>query len=105
MSKINYEDCLVNLSSSILKEFGVQPKHSTLKDVDDILVKREWKNSCSSSAEQVWWNRRMPKRGRRMNEIKIQDRLHFGIKIKYLFQVLQAQLSGVQELQEFKQWF
>jgi len=43
MGKVDYEDCLVNLSSSILKEFGVQPKHSTLKDVDEILAKKDWK--------------------------------------------------------------
>lgn len=44
MKNIDYEDCLVNLSSSILKEMGITPIHSTLKDVDEVLAKRDWKN-------------------------------------------------------------
>ena len=33
----NYQKCLVNLSSSILKRFGVNDIHSSLANIDDLL--------------------------------------------------------------------
>jgi len=35
----NYENGLVNLSNSILRDFGVEPKHSSLPYLDEILAK------------------------------------------------------------------
>jgi Uncharacterized proteins of the AP superfamily len=35
----NYENCLVNLSNSILKYYGAKTHHSTLRELDDILAK------------------------------------------------------------------
>lgn len=32
---IDYSNCIVNLACSILKHFGAEYEHSTLKEVDD----------------------------------------------------------------------
>lgn len=34
---INHQQCIVNLSNSILKDFGVEPLHPTLPQIDEIL--------------------------------------------------------------------
>lgn len=44
ITKIDYDNCLVNLTSSILKYFDCLPEHKTLKIVDDILKKNKPKN-------------------------------------------------------------
>jgi len=38
---VNHKNCLVNLSNSILKAFGVKPFHSTIKDFDDLLENKD----------------------------------------------------------------
>ena len=40
----NYDECLTNLACSIRKYFGLDYKHNTLKDIDDILEKEQPKN-------------------------------------------------------------
>lgn len=40
---IDYSNCIVNLACSILKHFGAEYEHSTLKEVDDLL-KKDYKN-------------------------------------------------------------
>lgn len=40
MYNVNYKDSIVNLSNSILKEFNVETKNSTLPDIDKILSKK-----------------------------------------------------------------
>ncbi|MCQ2748459.1 MAG: hypothetical protein MJ246_00130 [Clostridia bacterium] len=40
----NYDDCLVNLSNSILKYFGFKPLNPTLSDVDEILAEKKPRN-------------------------------------------------------------
>ena len=42
--KNNYDECLTNLACSIRKYFGLDYKHNTLKDIDDILEKEQPKN-------------------------------------------------------------
>lgn len=42
--KVDYNDCLTNLSNSLLKYFDVETKHSTLKDIDEILENKKPKN-------------------------------------------------------------
>ena len=37
----DYNNCLVNLSNSFLNKYGVPTFHSTMKDVDDILLKHD----------------------------------------------------------------
>lgn len=47
MKKIVYQDydnCLTNLSNSILKHFGIEPFHTTLKVIDDILESKDYEN-------------------------------------------------------------
>lgn len=44
MEVINYKKSLINLSNSILKYFGVNTFHETLKEVDKILLEKEYKN-------------------------------------------------------------
>src|SRR5574344_1693584 len=44
ITKIDYDNCLANLTSSILKYFDCLPEHKTLKIVDDILKKNKPKN-------------------------------------------------------------
>lgn len=39
MKQIDYDNSLVSLASSVLKYFGAQAKHSTLKEMDDLLAK------------------------------------------------------------------
>lgn len=39
----NFNQSLVNLSSSILKYFGIEPFHSTIKELDDILNQKDYK--------------------------------------------------------------
>lgn len=39
----NFNQSLVNLSSSILKYFGIEPFHSTIKELDDILSQKDYK--------------------------------------------------------------
>ena len=40
----NYNECIVNLSNSIMKYFGLPAYHATLKDLDDVLESRKPKN-------------------------------------------------------------
>lgn len=40
----NYDDCIVNLSNSLLKYFGFKPLNPTLSDVDEILAKTKPRN-------------------------------------------------------------
>ena len=40
----NYNECLTNLACSIRKYFGLDYKHNTLKDIDDILEQEQPKN-------------------------------------------------------------
>lgn len=40
----NYNNCLTNISNSILKYFNFNTYHETLKELDDILNKKEYKN-------------------------------------------------------------
>ena len=40
----NYDNCLTNLSNSILKYYGLETSHSTLNDLDDILIEKKYKN-------------------------------------------------------------
>ncbi len=40
----NYEKCLINLSSSILKEFGIECRYGTLRRVDKLFREEKYKN-------------------------------------------------------------
>ena len=40
----NYNNCLTNVTNSILKYFGVLTYHETLKELDDYLNEKEYKN-------------------------------------------------------------
>ena len=42
--KNDYHNCITNLACSIQKYFGVEYKHDTLKDIDEILARRQPKN-------------------------------------------------------------
>lgn len=39
MKKIDYDHSIVSLASSVLKHFGAEAKHSTLKEMDVLLAK------------------------------------------------------------------
>ena len=38
---VNYDNCLINVSSSILKHFKIDVKHKTLKEVDEALLNKK----------------------------------------------------------------
>ena len=40
----NYEKSLINLSSSILKEFGIECRYGTLRRVDKLFREEKYKN-------------------------------------------------------------
>jgi len=40
----NYNNCLTNVTNSILKYFEIEPYHNTLQELDDILEKKNYKN-------------------------------------------------------------
>ena len=40
----DYNNCLINVSNSILKYFDIEPYHNTLKELDEILEKGKYKN-------------------------------------------------------------
>lgn len=44
MKRINYDNSLVSLANSALKYFGAECCHSTLKQFDDLLAKKRYKN-------------------------------------------------------------
>ena len=40
----NYNKCLTNVANSILKYYDLKTYHSTLKELDDILEEKRYKN-------------------------------------------------------------
>lgn len=40
----NYNNCLTNVTSSILKYFDIKPYHNTLSELDNVLKKKDYKN-------------------------------------------------------------
>jgi len=42
--KFNYDNCLTNLSCSILKYYGITPRHNSLSSVDEELNKKRYRN-------------------------------------------------------------
>lgn len=40
----NYNNCVTNVTNSILKYYDLETSHSTLKELDDILLEKEYKN-------------------------------------------------------------
>lgn len=44
MNKIDYDNCIVNLTNSIMKYFGLEPYHKTLLNIDKILEKGNYQN-------------------------------------------------------------
>lgn len=40
----DYNNCLTNVSNSILKHFDVLPYHNTLPELDNIINERNYKN-------------------------------------------------------------
>ena len=41
MKIADYNNSIVNLSNSILKKFNVNPFHSTIKEIDDLIKNKE----------------------------------------------------------------
>ena len=52
----NYNKCLTNVANSILKYYDLKTYHSTLKELDDILEEKRYKNIILMPAPEVFRN-------------------------------------------------